>query len=425
MAKLEMLILLFCLISLSVCDEYQDRLERIEKMVSGLVHEVREMEEVDKENTNADSELISAMEATLKKRGMLPNADEMVVERRSDGDFVEVPYKKRLIMALDTAVDKVISEQKREKAEQSTTEEMTVDRRSDGDMVIVPSKRAGQQMTVERRSDGDMVIVPNKRKLEVHNFEEVDESNLATAMRRALINLRAKERSADTTLSKRSEADIMAATEAELKEMMNKQIEERESEDDIQNILDAHQLHHSLLDELEVKRKEQVKIDSLMDEISDADNLEIARRAEKVQKEEIRQFADYLEKKEHKGSIVDEKREQEEEAVKEQRKRVEEEMKRNEQIKSNQLAITEAEKAEKREMAKRIESQQIRAALQKRAEMEMKTASEEEAKRLADEQAKLQSINEANSDLRDGDKRDDHEADMILSKLRQLLQDLI
>jgi len=420
MAKLELLILLFSLTSLSLCDEYQDRLEHIEKMVSGLVHEVREMEEVDKENTDADSELISAMEATLNKRGMLPNADEMVVERRSDGDFVEVPYKKRLIMALYTAVDKVISEQKREKAEQSTTEEMTVDRRSDGDMVIVPSKRAGQQMTVERRSDGDMVIVPDKRKLEVHNFEEVDESNLATAMRRALINLRAKERSSDTTLSKRSEADIMAATEAELKEMMNKQIEERESEDDIQNILDAHQLHHSLLDELEIQKKEQEKIDSLMDEISDADNLEIARRAEKLQKEEIREFADYLEKKEH-----NEKRDQEEEAVKEQRKRVEEEMKRNEQIKSNQLAITEAEKAEKREMAKRIESQQIRAALQKRAEMEMKTASEEEAKRMADEQAKLQSINNANADLRDGDKRDDHEADMILSKLRQLLQDLI
>ena len=50
----------------------------------------------------------------------------MVVERRSDGDFVEVPYKKRLIMALDTAVDKVISEQKREKAEQSTTEEVRI-----------------------------------------------------------------------------------------------------------------------------------------------------------------------------------------------------------------------------------------------------------------------------------------------------------
>lgn len=38
--------------------------------------------------------------------------------------------------------------------------------------------------------------------------------------------------------------------------------------------------------------------------------------------------------------------------------------------------------------------------LQKRAEMEMKTASEEEAKRMADEQAKLQSINNANADLR-------------------------
>lgn len=46
-------------------------------MVSGLVHEVREMEEVDKENTDADSELISAMEATLNKRGMLPNAYEV------------------------------------------------------------------------------------------------------------------------------------------------------------------------------------------------------------------------------------------------------------------------------------------------------------------------------------------------------------
>jgi len=325
------------LIATSLSEDYVKRLERIEGLMGDLMSEVENMEEVAKEKksvaaaeTAADSELISAMENTLRKRGMLPDADETVVERRSDGDFVVVPYKKRLSMALEKAVDKVITEQKR---------------------------GADSQVMVERRADGDLVVIPTKPpKREIN-------PNTYIAPKRGNVQFEG---------------------------------EKREEDVDKQDMIDSRQLQHSMLTELEAQKREQQKLDYLMEEMSDAKSLDIARRAEELRRSEIKQFANYLEKKEHAEKIAQEKQ-----AVLEQR---------DEQIRLEQLDLlaaekrAQAEKNMKREMARQIEAEQIRADYQRRDEL--RSQAEQKAE---------------NSDM----KRGESNADVLLSKLRSLLQNLV